>query len=377
MRKGMLFAVLCLLAIAAPVAAQAADCPTLAQQAMTAFGQNCLNIEADTACYGHAQVQATPIDSTTATAFTLPAERISLSSLQSLHTFAPDLTAGQWGIALLNLQTNANLLLLGDVSLDLPQDSQPAASDLFFQAGFAVSPCGETPSTLAVQTAQATDLTINQSSLRVNGLLSLRWESENRLTATVYSGQVDVLNGATALAGQTLAGVMDNNGNILFWSAARAAKADELGIADVVARTLSSAQIITETTPPPAVQAVTAVECQSVTHIVEPGENLFRIALRYNTTTDAIARANGLSNINVIQVGQQLVIPCGVDTGTSSVAPVNNGSPPPDPSTTTNPDPSTAQTPPDLSNCTFVAPTGPVNVPFNSDQIVSVVCQNP
>ena len=44
-------------------------------------------------------------------------------------------------------------------------------------------------------------------------------------------------------------------------------------------------------------------------HVVQPGENLFRIALRYNTTTWAIATANGLSNTHYIYVGQRLRIP--------------------------------------------------------------------
>lgn len=44
-------------------------------------------------------------------------------------------------------------------------------------------------------------------------------------------------------------------------------------------------------------------------HIVAPGENLFRISLRYNVTIAAIASANNISNTNVIYVGQRLVIP--------------------------------------------------------------------
>jgi murein DD-endopeptidase MepM/ murein hydrolase activator NlpD len=48
---------------------------------------------------------------------------------------------------------------------------------------------------------------------------------------------------------------------------------------------------------------------QTIVHAVQPGETLARIALRYNTTTWAIAQVNGLSNPNVIYVGQRLVIP--------------------------------------------------------------------
>lgn len=47
----------------------------------------------------------------------------------------------------------------------------------------------------------------------------------------------------------------------------------------------------------------------TVIHIVQPGENIFRIGLRYNVTWDVIARANGLYNPNLVFVGQQLIIP--------------------------------------------------------------------
>ncbi len=44
-------------------------------------------------------------------------------------------------------------------------------------------------------------------------------------------------------------------------------------------------------------------------HIVQPGENLFRIALRYNTTVECLAEANHIINPWFIYVGQELVIP--------------------------------------------------------------------
>jgi LysM repeat protein len=46
-------------------------------------------------------------------------------------------------------------------------------------------------------------------------------------------------------------------------------------------------------------------------HVVQRGENLYRIAMRYGTSVQAIAMANGLPNPNRIYVGQRLVIPAG------------------------------------------------------------------
>jgi LysM repeat protein len=44
-------------------------------------------------------------------------------------------------------------------------------------------------------------------------------------------------------------------------------------------------------------------------HQVQPGETLYRIALQYSTSVDAIAGANGIPYPYIIQSGQQLVIP--------------------------------------------------------------------
>ncbi len=47
----------------------------------------------------------------------------------------------------------------------------------------------------------------------------------------------------------------------------------------------------------------------STIHVVQRGENLFRIAQQYGTTVEAIAQANGISDTRFIEVGQRLLIP--------------------------------------------------------------------
>ncbi|MCZ7546108.1 MAG: LysM peptidoglycan-binding domain-containing protein [Anaerolineae bacterium] len=46
-----------------------------------------------------------------------------------------------------------------------------------------------------------------------------------------------------------------------------------------------------------------------VEYVVQPGDTLYRIALRYGTTVSALATANGIANPNRIYSGQRLVIP--------------------------------------------------------------------
>jgi LysM repeat protein len=52
-----------------------------------------------------------------------------------------------------------------------------------------------------------------------------------------------------------------------------------------------------------------------VIHVVKVGETLSSIARQYGVSPDAIARANGITNPNLIYVGQRLVIPSGQSGG--------------------------------------------------------------
>jgi LysM repeat protein len=46
-----------------------------------------------------------------------------------------------------------------------------------------------------------------------------------------------------------------------------------------------------------------------IVHIVQAGENLYRIGLRYGFTAEQLAAYNGIPNVNVISIGQQIRIP--------------------------------------------------------------------
>ena len=70
----------------------------------------------------------------------------------------------------------------------------------------------------------------------------------------------------------------------------------------------------TNPTPPP----------NNGTYIVQSGDTLSSIARRFGTTVAAIAQANGISNINFIQVGQQLIIPGGTTTPSPPPPPADN-----------------------------------------------------
>lgn len=60
--------------------------------------------------------------------------------------------------------------------------------------------------------------------------------------------------------------------------------------------------------PTPTTQPTATPLSSEVEYVVQPGDNLFRIALRFGTTVEAIKEANGLTN-DIIYVGQVLIIP--------------------------------------------------------------------
>ncbi len=62
-------------------------------------------------------------------------------------------------------------------------------------------------------------------------------------------------------------------------------------------------------------------------HVVQRGENLYRIALRYGTTIDALVQANGIVNPNLIFAGQTLTIP-GAGPGDGGTTDGGTGQPP-------------------------------------------------
>ena len=64
-------------------------------------------------------------------------------------------------------------------------------------------------------------------------------------------------------------------------------------------------QVPTASAPVPPSQP----PAQTLVHHVQIGDNLSRISLRYGVPVQAIINANGISNPNLIFVGQRLVIP--------------------------------------------------------------------
>lgn len=102
-------------------------------------------------------------------------------------------------------------------------------------------------------------------------------------------------------------------------TAAAGAESAEVGTPDIQATAAANATLAAPTAAPatggeqaqPTTAPTAAPSSGPTVHTVQAGENLFRIALHYGTTVEAIASANGIANPAMIYVGQELTIPAG------------------------------------------------------------------
>src|SRR5579859_7574958 len=66
-----------------------------------------------------------------------------------------------------------------------------------------------------------------------------------------------------------------------------------------------------------------AAQGTGTTYTVQPGDNLYRIGLKFGISADALAKANGIVNANFVMVGQRLIIPGGIPAPTATGATSN------------------------------------------------------
>ena len=112
----------------APATAQDnAICSQYAEKVLSTIGNSCGDLDRNMACYGFNRVDATfvrPIDDLL---FSRPADRVSLVELQTLATAPLNPQAGEWGVAVLNMQAlvpgtlpgqAVRFILVGDVELE-------------------------------------------------------------------------------------------------------------------------------------------------------------------------------------------------------------------------------------------------------------------
>jgi hypothetical protein len=319
-------------------------CVTLAQIALTITQQSCGDLQPGQVCYGFPGAAAKFLTPDAAPPFLSPGQRVPLDQVTSIRTNAVDLASSQWGIAAIRFRaavagdasTNglATALMIGDVTMTLNDFS------LVVRTAFDQPVCKQTPSAFLLRSGVGGSTTevpvyINGATALLNGTLVLRWQSANSMNVIIPQGALSVIGGPSAVAGQTLVAIVDNRGMVMTWSAARPINDKEgalLAALSVPIDPQGAASGVTTTANTAPSSGAGGGGCRPGTHVVAAGETLYRIALRYNTTVQAIAAANHLSNPSAIQRGQRLIIPCGTGGGALPASPSTAGagkSPPP------------------------------------------------
>ena len=133
------------------------------------------------------------------------------------------------------------------------------------------------------------------------------------ITGVVEEGSMIIqLDGTIISTGEALDFTTDNTGLIGTWMTPRPATPDELAIG---AQITNIFDIINDPQAEPASteepEVVDSGTPGSAVYTVQPGDNLFRIALNNNTCISAIVAANNIPDVQVrnIPVGLDLTIP--------------------------------------------------------------------
>jgi len=123
----IVFVSLALFSIAQIAAAQSSgDCPALAEQALQEVANNCAIPGRSSTCYGYPLVEVTGWDEADVPNFSEPGDRADLLELSSILSSPLDVEAGEWGIAVTNIQANLPIgmpgqggvfISMGDVTL--------------------------------------------------------------------------------------------------------------------------------------------------------------------------------------------------------------------------------------------------------------------
>ncbi len=205
--------------------------------------------------------------------------------------------------------------------------NRTAMQSFYFSNGLGEPGCTEAPSLLAIDTPEdlRVTLSVNGAEIVVGSLITFQ-TTQDGAVMTVIEGGVRNEDGLLISAGQASDLELDEDNNIVEWGEPRPITTEEFTAGQTVQQAMFSFRN-------PTVAGVDDGVCsfgETTTHTVAAGDNLFRIALRYNSTVIDIATLNNIGDVTSINVGQVLQIPCGTNqngqgpmAGITQIPPLN------------------------------------------------------
>lgn len=109
------------------VVAQTVECPALVEIALAQAESTCGEIGRNQACYGHINIEASPLQEDQTLPFEQVGDVVDLTQIGRLRMSPLDVSNGQWGVALLRVQANlpdtlpgqnVTMLMFGDIELE-------------------------------------------------------------------------------------------------------------------------------------------------------------------------------------------------------------------------------------------------------------------
>ena len=144
-------------------------CPALVETALNAVDEFCADTGRNQACYGNFNLEAEAQPTAEDFTFSEIGDIVNVSDIASLHLAGMDEASGEWGVALLRLQTNlpdtlpgqnVTFILFGDVEVvnavetgDVESGEATPMQAFYLSTGLGDSQCSEAPdSGMIVQT---------------------------------------------------------------------------------------------------------------------------------------------------------------------------------------------------------------------------------
>ena len=293
-------------------------------------------------------------------------------------------------VAGVDAQTGLTLMVLGQAALlNLRLGPDAAPPELSFRGEPHNAPCEEATNALILHSARGllTKMSVNGVVLDFDGSIIAQQPAVDIITFIVAEGELVSQNLRTA-AGQALSILLNDEGVAQAFIPTREASEREQRLFEIVARAVAAARgegpaaldappaaeeaeappeetvtteaatgadeaaaTVTEAEPvaeePEAVLATTegdtvadpeasdavitlCQEGQLVRHTIVSGETLFAIAQSYNSSVADIVAQNTLADADLIQIGQELVIPCDSrEPGETTMGNLSTGNPSP------------------------------------------------
>ena len=184
------------------ISAQGGSCGDVIEAIFETIRTTCLNLGPNMACYGPGPVEVTFKPGADAT-FASPGDRVSLSDIATLTTFPFDISTGDLGVVVMNVQTETTeviLMMTGDAHVENVGDERGLApmQAFYFDAGTELPECEQAPESsvfILVPHGSTASFIVNDVEMDVSSALLLGMLAAGMMSLNLVRGHVTIRAG--------------------------------------------------------------------------------------------------------------------------------------------------------------------------------------